>query len=89
MYSYASNPDRLLDDHFACALTVRTGLHPANADERNLFPDSFAQLRARFLTLKIGEILADAAQTPRDNSHPLLSRPPQEEEFRMPSIMVG
>jgi hypothetical protein len=61
VYGYASNPDRLLDDRFACAWTVRTGLHPANADERNLFPDSFAQLRARFPTLKIGEILADAA----------------------------
>jgi hypothetical protein len=61
VYGYASNPDRLLDDRFACAWTIRTGLHPANADERNLFPDSFARLRARFPTLKIGELLADAA----------------------------
>jgi len=61
VYGYASNPDRLLDDRFACAWTVRTGLHPANADERRLFPNSFAQLRARFPTLKIGEMLADAA----------------------------
>ena len=61
VYGYASNPDRLLDDRFACAWTIRTGLHPANADERNLFPDSFARLRARFPTLKIGEMLADAA----------------------------
>jgi hypothetical protein len=61
VYGYASNPDRLLDDRFACAWTVRTGLHPANADERSLFPDSFARLRVRFPTLKIGELLADAA----------------------------
>jgi len=61
VYGYASNPDRLLDDRFACAWTLRTGLHPANSDERNLFPDSFAQLQARFPTLKIGEVLADAA----------------------------
>jgi hypothetical protein len=61
VYGYASNPDRLLDDRFACAWTVRTGLHPANADERSLFPNSFARLRARFPTLKIGEMLADAA----------------------------
>lgn len=61
VYGYASNPDRLLDDRFACAWTIRTGLHPANSDERSLFPDSFAQLRARFPTLKIGEVLADAA----------------------------
>jgi hypothetical protein len=61
VYGYASNPDRLLDDRFACAWTIRTGLHPANSDERSLFPDSFAQLRARFPYLKIGEFLADAA----------------------------
>lgn len=61
VYGYASNPDRLLDDRFACAWTLRTGLHPANADERNLFPNSFAYLQARFPTLKIGEVLVDAA----------------------------
>jgi hypothetical protein len=61
VYGYASNPDRLLDDRFACAWTIRTGLHPANADERNLFPDSFTYLRQRFPYLKIGEMLADAA----------------------------
>jgi hypothetical protein len=61
VYGYASNPDRLLDDRFACAWTIRTGLYPANSDERSLFPDSFAQLRARFPYLKIGEFLADAA----------------------------
>ena len=61
MYGYASNPDRLLDDRFACAWTVRTHLHPANSDERCLFPISFAYLQARFPTLKIGEVLADAA----------------------------
>ena len=61
VYGYASNPDRLLDDRFACAWTVRTHLHPANSDERCLFPISFAYLQARFPTLKIGEVLADAA----------------------------
>jgi hypothetical protein len=61
VYGYASNPDRVLDDRFACAWTVRTGLYPANSDERSLFPDSFAYLRTRFPDLKIGEVLADAA----------------------------
>jgi len=61
VYGYASNPDRLLDDRFACAWTIRTGLYPANSDERSLFPSSFAQLRARFPYLKMGEFLADAA----------------------------
>jgi hypothetical protein len=61
VYGYLSNPDRLIDDRFACAWTLRTGLHPANCDERVLFPDSFAQLRERFPWLRIGEVLADAA----------------------------
>jgi len=62
MYGYASAPDRLLDDRFACSWTLRTGgLHPANSDERKLFPVSFAALRARYPWLKIGEVLADAA----------------------------
>lgn len=61
VYGYASNPDRLLDDRFACAWTVRTGLHAANSDERSLFPGSFAYLRQRFAYLKIGEVLGDAA----------------------------
>lgn len=61
VYGYASNPDRLVDDRFACAWTIRTGLQPANADERDLFPKSFAYLQARFPYFKIGEVLADAA----------------------------
>jgi hypothetical protein len=62
VYGYASAPDRLLDDHFACAWTLRTGgLYPANSDERKLFPASFARLQTRFPWLKIGEVLADAA----------------------------
>jgi hypothetical protein len=61
VYGYASNPDRLLDDRFACAWTLRTGLHPANRDERQLFPASFAALQTRFPWLHIGEVLADAA----------------------------
>ncbi len=61
VYGYASNPDRLLDDRFACAWTVQTSLHSANTDERNLFPTSFAQLQARFPYLRMGEVLADAA----------------------------
>jgi hypothetical protein len=61
VYGYASNPDRLIDDRFACAWTLRTGLHPANTDERKLFPVSFAALRQRFPDLVIGEVLGDAA----------------------------
>lgn len=61
VYGYASNPDRLIDDRFACAWTLRTSLHPANVDERELFPKSLAALRAHFPDLAIGEVLGDAA----------------------------
>jgi hypothetical protein len=61
VYGYASNPDRLIDDDFACAWTIRTALHPAKADERELFPNSFSHLQTRFPYLDIGEMLADAA----------------------------
>lgn len=61
VYGYASNPDRLVDDRFACAWTLRTDLLPANVDERTIFPDSFAKLRQRFPDLRIGEVLGDAA----------------------------
>jgi hypothetical protein len=71
VYGYASNPDRVLDDRFACAWTVRTGLVPANSDERSLFPDSFAYLRARFPDLRIGEVLADAALGYQDCLDPI------------------
>lgn len=72
VYGYASAPDRLLDDRFACAWTLRTGgLHPANSDERKLFPASFARLQARFPWLKIGEVLADAALGYQDCLDPI------------------
>lgn len=61
VYGYASTPDRLIDDRFACAWTLRTALHPANADERTTFPIGFATLQSRFPWLSIGEVIADAA----------------------------
>lgn len=72
VYGYASAPDRLLDDRFACAWTLRTGgLYPANSDERKLFPASFARLQARYPWLKIGEVLADAALGYEDCLNPI------------------
>jgi hypothetical protein len=72
VYGYASAPDRLLDDRFACAWTLRTGgLYPANSDERKLFPVSFARLQARYPWLKIGEVLADAALGYQDCLDPI------------------
>jgi hypothetical protein len=72
VYGYASAPDRLLDDRFACAWTLRTGgLYPANSDERKLFPANFARLQARYPWLKIGEVLADAALGYQDCLDPI------------------
>lgn len=72
VYGYASAPDRLLDDRFACAWTLRTGgLYPANSDERQLFPTSFARLRTRYPWLTIGEVLADAALGYQDCLDPI------------------
>jgi len=72
VYGYASTPDRLLDDRFACAWTLRTGgLYPANSDERKLFPASFARLQAHYPWLKIGEVLADAALGYQDCLDPI------------------
>jgi hypothetical protein len=72
VYGYASAPDRLLDDRFACAWTLRTGgLYPANSDERKLFPTSFACLQAYYPWLKIGEVLADAALGYQDCLDPI------------------
>jgi len=72
LFGYASAPNRLLDDRFACAWTLRTGgLYPANSDERKLFPASLAALQSRHPWLKIGELLADAALGYQDCLDPI------------------
>ena len=72
VYGYASAPDRLLDDQFSCAWTLRTGgLYAANSDERKLFPASFVRLQARYPWLRIGEVLADAALGYQDCLNPI------------------
>lgn len=71
VYGYASTPDRLIDDRFACAWTLRTGLEPANMDERNVFSHTFAHVLRRFPYLDIGEVLADAALGYQDCLDPI------------------
>lgn len=61
-FGYLSDAERLIDDRFAVAWTMRTRLQPANASESGDFPQRFAQLQARFSYLRIGEVLADSAQ---------------------------
>jgi hypothetical protein len=60
VFGYRSVAERALDDRFACAWTLRSGLYPANADERTLFDARVDGLVQAFPTLRIGEWLDDA-----------------------------
>lgn len=62
VFGYLSDPERLIDDRFAVAWTMRSRLQPANVPESRDFPKRIAQLQARFPYLPIGEMLADSAQ---------------------------
>lgn len=61
VFGYRSIADRILDDQLHVAWTLRSALHPANADERTVFPQGLKQLRQRFPDLAIGEWIDDAA----------------------------
>jgi len=61
VFGYLSDAERLIDDRFVVAWTMRTRVRPANAPESGDFPQRFAQLQARFPYLKIGEVLGDSA----------------------------
>ena len=60
VFGYRSVAERALDDRFACAWTLRSGLYPANADERTLFGARLDGLQQVFPTLRVGEWLDDA-----------------------------
>jgi hypothetical protein len=64
VFGYRSVAERVLDDRFAVAWTLRSTLYPANTDERGPegtpFVDRVAALRSRFADLTIGEWIDDA-----------------------------
>ena len=60
VFGYRSVAERVLDDRFAVAWTVRSQLYPATTDERTIFPDRVQTLTERFPDLSIGEWLDDA-----------------------------
>jgi hypothetical protein len=60
VFGYRSVAERVLDDRFAIAWTVRSELYPANTDERTVFAEQVAGLRERFADLAIGEWLDDS-----------------------------
>jgi hypothetical protein len=60
LFGYRSVAERVLDDRFAVAWTLRSTLYPANTDERTIFADRVAALRTRFPDLPIGEWIDEA-----------------------------
>lgn len=61
IFGYRSVADRVLDDRFAIAWTLRSRLYPANTDERTVFKPDLTRIKQRFKGLVIGEVLADSA----------------------------
>lgn len=60
VFGYRSVAERVLDDRFAVAWTVKSRLYPATTDERTIFADRVQTLTKRFPDLPIGEWLDDA-----------------------------
>ncbi len=60
IFGYRSVADRVLDDRFAVAWTLRSKLYPANTDERTVFKLDLTRVKQRFKELVIGEVLADS-----------------------------
>jgi hypothetical protein len=60
VFGYRSVAERVLDDRFAVAWTVRSTLYPANTDERTIFAEQAAALHRALPDLPLGEWLGDA-----------------------------
>jgi hypothetical protein len=60
VFGYRSIAERVLDDRFAVAWTVCSGLYPAATDERTVFRARVQVLQAALPDLPIGEWLDDA-----------------------------
>ena len=60
VFGYRSLVERVLDDRFAVAWTVRSSLSPANTDERTVFRERVTALTTALPNLTIGEWLDDA-----------------------------
>jgi len=60
VFGFRSTADRLLDDRFAVAWTVRSELYPANTDEHTVFEPELIDLETALGGVPIGEFIADA-----------------------------
>jgi hypothetical protein len=61
VYGYRSYPQLICDDDLHLSWVAYTSVHPANSDERTIFPSDFAHLHQRLPHISIGEVIADAA----------------------------
>jgi hypothetical protein len=61
VHGYRSYAHTLVDDELHIYWNVYTSVHPANNDERVIFPQDFVHLRQRLPRLPISELVADAA----------------------------
>jgi hypothetical protein len=61
VYGYRSYAHTVVDDALHVYWTADTTVHPANTDERTIFPSDFSHLRQRLPQLPISELVADAA----------------------------
>ncbi len=61
VYGYRSYPQLLCDDERHTSWIAHTLMHPANTDERVIFPTDFPHLRRRLPHIPIAEVVADAA----------------------------
>jgi hypothetical protein len=61
VYGYRSYPMVIPDDALHTYWIAYTTVHPANTDERVIFPDAFAHLLSRLPQITIGEVVSDSA----------------------------
>lgn len=61
VHGYRSYAHTLVDDELHGYWNIYTSVHPANADERIIFPQDFTYLHQRLPRLPISELVADAA----------------------------
>jgi len=61
VYGYRSYPMVISDDALHTYWIAYTTVHPANTDERAIFPDAFAHLLSRLPQITFGELVSDSA----------------------------
>lgn len=61
VYGYRSYSQMICDDELDTSWVAHTSVHPANTDERVIFPIDFLHLRQRLPHISISEVIADAA----------------------------